>query len=78
MLENKCFTWNSGIFLFKASVILKEINFISLKYLMYVANQYKKFRKIKTLFVFKKIFMKNVLINQLTLGSWKKPKKELY
>ena len=25
MLENKCFTWNSGIFLFKAKAILKEI-----------------------------------------------------
>lgn len=25
MLNNKCFTWNSGIFLFKASVILDEI-----------------------------------------------------
>ena len=24
-IENKCFTWNSGIFLFKASVILREL-----------------------------------------------------
>ena len=27
MLENKCFTWNSGIFLFKTSTILDEIKF---------------------------------------------------
>ena len=75
MLENKCFTWNSGIFLFKASVILKEIKFYQPKIFDVCSESIQKIQKDQDFIRIQKNIYEKCPNKSIDIGIMEKTKK---